>query len=81
MRLPRDTSGAELADLLKTFGYAITRQSGSHLRLTSNHTGQEHHVTIPLHKPLRIGTLNALLTEVASYLSMDKEELALVLLK
>jgi predicted RNA binding protein YcfA (HicA-like mRNA interferase family) len=44
-RLPRDVSGAELAKLLETFGYAVTRQKGSHLRLTTLESG-EHHLTL-----------------------------------
>ena len=35
MKLPRDLSGLELAQLLRTVGYEITRQTGSHLRLTT----------------------------------------------
>ncbi len=35
MKLPRDISGEELAKLLKKFGYEITRQTGSHIRLTT----------------------------------------------
>ena len=46
MRLPRDLTGAELAMLLKQYGYQITRQTGSHMRLTTM-VGGEHHVTIP----------------------------------
>jgi predicted RNA binding protein YcfA (HicA-like mRNA interferase family) len=51
MRLPRDVSGAELAKRLSVFGYHITRQAGSHLRLTTTEGG-EHHLTIPHHDPL-----------------------------
>jgi predicted RNA binding protein YcfA (HicA-like mRNA interferase family) len=75
LRLPRDVGGDDLAGLLSRFGYAVTRQAGSHLRLTSTWTGKDHHVTIPNHKPLRIGTLNSILTEVAAYLEMEKEDL------
>ena len=50
MKLPRDLSGAELAKLLRTAGYEITRQTGSHLRLTTEQRG-EHHITIPNHFP------------------------------
>lgn len=46
MRLPRDLSGAELVKRLARLGYAATRQTGSHIRLTS-HAHGEHHVTIP----------------------------------
>jgi predicted RNA binding protein YcfA (HicA-like mRNA interferase family) len=55
MRLPRDVGGQELAILLKRYGYEITRQTGSHLRLTTTQEG-EHHVTIPRHGSLRVGT-------------------------
>jgi predicted RNA binding protein YcfA (HicA-like mRNA interferase family) len=46
MRLPRDLSGSDLAQALRKFGYSITRQAGSHLRLTTHEYG-EHHFTIP----------------------------------
>ena len=75
MRLPRDLSGADLAQALKTFGYRITRQTGSHLRLTSSEHG-EHHLTIPSHNPLRIGTLSGILADVAAHFELNREELA-----
>lgn len=75
MKLPRDIGGEELAELLAKYGYRITRQTGSHLRLTSNIKGTEHHITIPRHKSLRIGTLTNILNDIATYLEMDKQEL------
>ena len=76
MKLPRDLAGTELASLLRPYGYEITRQTGSHLRLTSTLKGNEHHVTVPRHKALRLGTLSSLLGEVASYVEKDRELLA-----
>jgi predicted RNA binding protein YcfA (HicA-like mRNA interferase family) len=35
MRLPRDVSGQALAQALGKVGYAIARQTGSHIRLTT----------------------------------------------
>jgi len=35
MKLPRDISGEELAKLLRKYGYKVTRQTGSHMRLTT----------------------------------------------
>ena len=35
MRLPRDLSGIELDVKLEKYGYQITRQTGSHMRLTT----------------------------------------------
>ena len=74
MKLPRDIGGVELAKLLSKYGYEITRQTGSHLRLTTKLEG-EHHLTIPKHKPLKVGTLSGILSEVASYLGMTRESL------
>jgi predicted RNA binding protein YcfA (HicA-like mRNA interferase family) len=76
LRLPRDLSGTELASLLGRYGYQVTRQTGSQLRVTSTFKGAEHHVTIPGHKALRLGTLNAILTDVAGYLEVDRAVLA-----
>jgi len=76
LKLPRDLSGLELASLLRRYGYEITRQTGSHLRLTSTAKGIEHHITIPRHKNLSVGTLSAILSDVASYLDTDAANLA-----
>jgi hypothetical protein len=47
----------------------------AHLRLTSNQKGKEHHVTIPEHSSLRIGTLSQILTDIAGYLEISREKL------
>lgn len=57
VRIPRDLTGADLATWLAEFDDTITRQSGSHMRLTRIDGDQEQHLTIPTHKPLRVGTL------------------------
>jgi predicted RNA binding protein YcfA (HicA-like mRNA interferase family) len=74
MKLPRNISGADLAQTMKKLGYSVTRQSGSHMRLTTQQQG-EHHVTIPCHDPLRVGTLAAILAEVAGHFGLSREEL------
>jgi len=72
MKLPRHLNGAVLARLLQVYGYAVTRQSGDHLRLTTTQNG-EHHLTIPRHPVLKPGTLAGILKEVASHLGIAKE--------
>ncbi|MBU0694230.1 MAG: type II toxin-antitoxin system HicA family toxin [Candidatus Omnitrophica bacterium] len=74
MKLPRDISARELANLLTRYGYLVTRQTGSHLRLTTQ-IGGEHHLTIPAHSSLRVGTLSVILNEVAQHLKQDKSDL------
>jgi len=81
VKLPRDIGGEELANLLRKHGYQTTRQTGSHLRLTSSSRGKEHHVTVPKHKALRVGTLNSLLKDIASYLKMERQLLTEELFK
>ncbi len=61
MKLPRDIGGEELAKLLVKYGYYVTRQTGSHMRLSTKYKGTEHHITIPGHKPLKTGTLSGII--------------------
>ena len=75
LRIPRDLSGHDLCKILDKFGYSVTRQSGSHLRLTSHQMGTVHSITIPSHDPIKIGTLNKILKDVSEYLKMDKESI------
>lgn len=80
MRLPRNLSGDDLVKFLQRFDYQITRQTGSHIRLTTTYLG-EHHLTIPRHKSLRVGTLNNILKDVAQHLGMSRDDLVRELLK
>lgn len=74
MKIPRDISGTDLVKFLKPYGYTITRQSGSHMRLTT-YTNGEHHITIPAHDPLKVGTLSSILTDIAAHFGKTKEQL------
>lgn len=74
MKLPRNLSGAQLIKALQQLGYQASRQTGSHVHLT-NQLPKEHHLTIPLHDPLRIGTLAAILADVTAHQGMTREAL------
>lgn len=74
MRLPRDISGADLVKSLRVLGYEVTRQTGSHIRLTTDENG-EHHITIPNHDPIRIGTLASILDDVALHFGISRSAL------
>jgi hypothetical protein len=39
--------------------------------------GSEHHVTVPSHRELKIGTLAGILGGVAEYLGISREEVSL----
>jgi predicted RNA binding protein YcfA (HicA-like mRNA interferase family) len=74
MKLPRDLSGTDLVRRLERLGYSVTRQTGSHLRLTCP-TPELHHITIPAHNPLRIGPLAAILGEIDKQQGLSREDL------
>jgi predicted RNA binding protein YcfA (HicA-like mRNA interferase family) len=64
MRLPRDLTGAELVKALRPLGYMVSRQTGSHIRITTQEHG-EHHEVVPNHSPIKIGTLQGILRSIA----------------
>ncbi len=72
MKLPRALAGDALASALGQLGYQVTRQTGSHLRLTTQDHG-EHHVTIPRHHALRVGTLASIVQEVATHFGLERD--------
>ena len=78
MKLPRDVSGQDLARRLRRYGYDVTRRVGSHMRLTTQQRGV-HHITVPAHDSLRVGTLQYIIASVAHHLGLDRGELALQL--
>ncbi len=73
MKLPRDLSGEELVKALSRLGYVVDRQTGSHIRLTTQQNG-EHHITIPNHSPIKIGTLSAILRDVETRFNLTRNE-------
>ena len=73
-KIPGDISGTALVKLLdKMYGYIQTRQTGSHIRLTTQLNG-EHHITIPNHNPIKLGTLSAILFDIAVHQNKTKEQ-------
>jgi len=75
MKLSRNESGESLAKKLAKVGYNITRQKGSHIRLSKFETKGEHHITIPNHNPIKIGTLSKILNDISQHLGITREKL------
>ena len=75
MKLPRDISAKELIKSVQKLGYVVTRQKSSHVRLTTTNQGQ-HHVTIPNHDHIRLGTLSSIIGDIAGHFRQSKEEIA-----
>jgi predicted RNA binding protein YcfA (HicA-like mRNA interferase family) len=74
MKLPRDLTGLQLVKNLEILGYQVSRQTGSHIRITTLQSG-EHHLTVPAHNPLKTGTLSAILNDIAQHFNLTREEL------
>ena len=74
MKMPRDVSADELIRALRVLGYTATRQTGSHIRITTERGGQ-HHVTIPNHSPVKVGTVRGILKSVADHHALEVPDL------
>jgi predicted RNA binding protein YcfA (HicA-like mRNA interferase family) len=74
MKLPRNLTGAQLIKALEQLGYQPTRQAGSHIQLTCQFP-KEHHLTVPLHDPLRIDTLSSILSDAAAHRGITRDVL------
>lgn len=74
MKLPRDLTGDDLLRGLRCIGYALDRQAGSHMIMRCD-SPRAHSVTVPNHKPIKIGTLSSILHEIALQRSMSVDAL------
>ena len=61
MKLPRDVSGPEAVKALRRLGFAVTRQDGSHIRLSKGGL----RVTVPNHRALVPKTLQSILRQAS----------------
>jgi len=73
MKIPRDVSGAHLADVLcRRWQYTKVHQGGSHIILETSEPSH-HRIAIPDHRPLRLGTFNSILRAVATHKGVSRE--------
>lgn len=75
MKLPRDVDAQQLIKALATLGYQVSRQTGSHIRLTCE-SPTTHSLTVPNHAPIKAGTLSAILADIADIASHRRIEKA-----
>lgn len=80
MKLPRDISGKDLIKALSRLDYEVTRQTGSHVRLTTQRDG-EHNITVPAHDPIKVGTLNSILKDVSEHTKLSRNKLVELLFR
>jgi len=77
-RLPRDVSGRTVIAALERFEHRVVRRSGSHVRL-EHEDPPRHAITVPDHPALRLGTLAAIVAEVARARSLTRDEIVAAL--
>ena len=74
MRIPRDLDARDLIRAMERVGCVFQRPRESHVTLT--HPGPpDHSITVPMHDPLRVGTLNSILKQVGVHLKLTRDEL------
>jgi predicted RNA binding protein YcfA (HicA-like mRNA interferase family) len=75
MKLPRDVSGAHLADTMcRRWGYVRVHQVGSHIVLEASEPVHQR-IAIPDHRPVRLGTLLSILRSVARHRGVTRDEI------
>ena len=74
LRLPQ-ASGQQVVRLLGKLGYEVIRQRGSHVRMRKSSPLGAHHITVPAHRTVALGTLNDILSRVSLWNNMPKGDL------
>ena len=62
MKLPQ-ISGKDLVKKIRRFGFVVTRQKGSHIRIEKNLSNKTLKITVPNHKIIKKGTLNKIIKD------------------
>ena len=70
----RILSGKDVVKIIEKYGFIATRSVGSHVRMTCKMSVTSFHITIPLHKELKRGTLSDILKELEQCISREKLE-------
>ena len=73
-KLPQ-VSGDDVIRLLRSLGYKVVRQRGSHIRLRKVTPLGEHNITVPAHRVVAKGTLSDILNRISLWNNIPKEDL------
>lgn len=65
----RRLSAREVLGILKSFGFQVVATRGSHAKLRrANEAGHREKFTLPLHKELDLGTIQAIFRQTARFI-------------
>jgi predicted RNA binding protein YcfA (HicA-like mRNA interferase family) len=65
-------SGKDIVQSLEALGFSITRQKGSHIRLSRFSVNSTEHVTIPNHSELDKGTEKSIIRSLQAFLNEEE---------
>jgi predicted RNA binding protein YcfA (HicA-like mRNA interferase family) len=68
----RQLNGADVVKILESFGFLVTAQKGSHIKLTRLTTASKEVLTIPNHKSLKTGTSKAIYNQATRYIGAEE---------
>ena len=71
MKLPRDVNGSDAVRALRRLGFQERRQTGSHVILRR----EARTVVVPMHKPIKPGTLRGLIEQAGLTIETFREAL------
>ncbi len=75
MKTPRNLNGADFAAALtRHWDYVYIHQSGSHIIIETEKPSHQR-LSVPNHKPLKSGTLNALVRLAAAHKRVTKQDI------
>jgi predicted RNA binding protein YcfA (HicA-like mRNA interferase family) len=74
MKKLKQLSGKEVVRIFELHGFEVKRSLGSHVRLTLKQHDTSYHITIPLHTPLKRGTLHGIVKDFEICLGRELAE-------
>ena len=74
MQKLRRLSGDEVVSIFRGFGFDVTGQHGSHIKLVRDSRSGRQVLTIPAHRELDTGTLRAIIRQSGRFVAADELE-------
>ena len=65
----RNLSGADVVQILRDFGFEPCSQRGSHIKVRRLLAGQAQSLTVPNHREIDRGTLQAIFRQASSFIA------------
>ena len=70
----KSLDSSEIIKILEYFGFTISSQKGSHIKLVKQTSFQKQVLTIPNHKELKKGTIKAIFNQASRFISSEDLE-------